>query len=65
MSRKQESAGSEEAKKPDIGHNRDELSEHDLDAAVGGTGSTTPLKPGGIKGDSTDDKHKDWIELSS
>jgi hypothetical protein len=65
MRRKQESAGSEEAKKPDIGQDRHELSNHDLDAVVGGTGGTASIKLGDVKGDSTDGKHKDWIEVSS
>jgi type VI protein secretion system component Hcp len=41
-----------------------ELSNEDLSKAVGGAIDTF-LNIDGIKGESTDDKHKDWIELQS
>ena len=42
-----------------------ELSERDLDAVTGGTGDTTPMKLGDIKGESSDAKHKTHIEILS
>jgi bacteriocin-like protein len=39
-----------------------ELSENQLNQVVGGDKATF-LKIEGIPGESTDDKHKDWIEL--
>jgi len=39
-----------------------ELSNEELNKAVGGA---VNLQIDGIKGESQDDKHKDWIELSS
>jgi bacteriocin-like protein len=37
-----------------------ELSEKDLEQVTGGASALLQLD--GIKGESTDDKHKDWIE---
>ena len=62
MDKKTDRANPSDLVKGSKPENAPQLTEAELGKVSGGTGN---FKIGDIKGESTDDKHKDWISISS